>query len=123
MHELAHTDKLTQLANRRRFDDMLDHEWRRAQRSNAPLALILLVCRAYRAALCVALAAVLVGQHTWAVVGTTISGDEGGVTKYLVTSLGPGFYLWCGSFVLIAVAALIGRMQSRQSAPPPLPAT
>jgi len=42
LHELAHTDKLTQLANRRRFDDMLDHEWRRAQRSNAPLALILL---------------------------------------------------------------------------------
>ena len=42
LHELAHTDKLTQLANRRRFDEMLDHEWRRAQRSKAPLALILI---------------------------------------------------------------------------------
>jgi diguanylate cyclase (GGDEF)-like protein len=42
LHELAHTDKLTQLANRRRFDEMLDHEWRRAQRSKAPLSLILI---------------------------------------------------------------------------------
>lgn len=42
LHELAHTDKLTQIANRRRFDEMLDHEWRRAQRGKTPLALILI---------------------------------------------------------------------------------
>lgn len=42
LQELAHTDKLTQLANRRRFDEVLEHEVRRAQRAGAPLALILL---------------------------------------------------------------------------------
>jgi len=42
LHELAHTDKLTQIANRRRFDEMLEHEWRRAQRGKTPLAMILI---------------------------------------------------------------------------------
>ena len=39
---VAHTDKLTQLANRHRFDDLLDQEFRRAQRGYTPLSLILL---------------------------------------------------------------------------------
>ncbi|WP_312512470.1 sensor domain-containing diguanylate cyclase [Massilia sp.] len=42
LQQLAHTDKLTQLANRRRFDDMLEHELRRARRGNTALALLLL---------------------------------------------------------------------------------
>ena len=42
LHELAHTDKLTQIANRRRFDEMLEHEWRRAQRGKTPLAMVLI---------------------------------------------------------------------------------
>lgn len=42
LQELAHTDKLTGLANRRRFDEILEHELGRAQRGGAPLALILL---------------------------------------------------------------------------------
>ena len=42
LQELAHTDKLTGLANRRRFDEILEHELRRAQRAGAPLALILI---------------------------------------------------------------------------------
>lgn len=42
LQQLAHTDKLTQLANRRRFDDTLEHELQRAQRGNTPLSLILL---------------------------------------------------------------------------------
>jgi hypothetical protein len=75
----------------------------------AALALILLVCRVHLLSLAFSLAAVLVAQHTWVVVGSIISGDEGGVTKYLVTSLGPGFYLWSFSFLLLAVVALVGR--------------
>ncbi len=42
LQELAHTDKLTQLANRRRFDEVLAHELARAARGNTPLALVLL---------------------------------------------------------------------------------
>jgi len=42
LQELAHTDTLTGLANRRRFDDVLAHELARAARGNTPLALILL---------------------------------------------------------------------------------
>jgi hypothetical protein len=56
-----------------------------------------------------ALAALLIAQHTWVVVGHTIWGDEGGVTKYLVTSLGVGVYLWSLSFLLLAVASLVRR--------------
>jgi hypothetical protein len=84
----------------------------------AGLAIILILCRAYRASLIAAILAVLVAQHTWAVVNTTISGDEGGVTKYLVTGLGAGFYLWCASFVILAVGAIVAWMQSQ---PPALP--
>jgi diguanylate cyclase (GGDEF)-like protein len=39
---LAHTDKLTELANRRRFDELLEQEFRRAQRGHMPLSLILM---------------------------------------------------------------------------------
>ncbi|WP_306395496.1 GGDEF domain-containing protein [Telluria beijingensis] len=42
LQELAHSDTLTGLANRRRFDDVLAHELARALRGNTPLALILL---------------------------------------------------------------------------------
>jgi diguanylate cyclase (GGDEF)-like protein len=39
---LASTDALTGLANRRRFDEVLENEWRRAGRVRTPLALIML---------------------------------------------------------------------------------
>jgi len=39
---IAHTDKLTNLANRHRFDDMLTQEFKRAQRGHTPLSLILM---------------------------------------------------------------------------------
>jgi len=42
LQELAHTDTLTQLANRRRFDDVLAHAVRRAALGNAALSLVLL---------------------------------------------------------------------------------
>lgn len=43
--ELRHrsaTDALTGVANRRRFDDSLDHEWRRARRYGDPLSLLMI---------------------------------------------------------------------------------
>ena len=40
--ELAATDALTGVANRRRFDEMLDREWRRAMRSQEQLSLLLI---------------------------------------------------------------------------------
>ncbi len=38
---LAMQDGLTHVANRRRFDEVLEQEWRRAQRENAPLSLLM----------------------------------------------------------------------------------
>ena len=40
----AGTDALTGLANRRRFDETLEAEWRRSTRMKSPLSLILLDC-------------------------------------------------------------------------------
>lgn len=42
MAELAATDQLTGLANRRRFNEELEREWRRAARDENPLSLLLL---------------------------------------------------------------------------------
>lgn len=42
LQRLTSTDSLTGVANRRRFDEALDHEWRRAARVNAPLACIMI---------------------------------------------------------------------------------
>lgn len=41
LEELATVDSLTGLANRRRFDVFIQHEWQRAQRSHQPLSLLL----------------------------------------------------------------------------------
>ena len=41
LEELATVDSLTGLANRRRFDVFIQHEWQRAQRSRQPLSLLL----------------------------------------------------------------------------------
>lgn len=40
--ELSLTDALTGIANRRRFDDFIHSEWRRSQRHNKPLALLMI---------------------------------------------------------------------------------
>jgi diguanylate cyclase (GGDEF)-like protein len=42
LEELATTDALTGLKNRRKFDDAMDSEWRRATRSRTPLALLMI---------------------------------------------------------------------------------
>jgi diguanylate cyclase (GGDEF)-like protein/PAS domain S-box-containing protein len=41
LERLSNTDGLTQVANRRRFDAVLVHEWQRSRRTQQPLALIL----------------------------------------------------------------------------------
>src|SRR6516164_8335450 len=42
LEELATTDALTGLRNRRKFDAMIDAEWRRAARQNKPVALLMI---------------------------------------------------------------------------------
>jgi diguanylate cyclase (GGDEF)-like protein len=42
LESLANIDSLTNIPNRRRFDERLDAEWRRCQRSQLPLSLIML---------------------------------------------------------------------------------
>lgn len=41
LSELSYLDSLTNIANRRRFDERLAHEWRRALRGHTPLSLIM----------------------------------------------------------------------------------
>ena len=41
LQQLATSDSLTQLANRRRFDEYLDQEWKRMVRDKTPLSLVL----------------------------------------------------------------------------------
>lgn len=42
LQRLTATDGLTGVANRRRFDEALEHEWRRAARANTPLACVMI---------------------------------------------------------------------------------
>lgn len=42
LQSLARTDGLTGLGNRRAFDEMVQEEWRRAQRSDLPLSLLMI---------------------------------------------------------------------------------
>lgn len=42
LEEMAHSDALTRLANRRRFDERLAREWRRCQRERTAVALVLI---------------------------------------------------------------------------------
>jgi diguanylate cyclase (GGDEF)-like protein len=42
LEELAHMDGLTGIANRRKFNDVLEFEWKRAIRSQTPLTLLML---------------------------------------------------------------------------------
>ena len=42
LEELATTDSLTGLRNRRKFDEAIEEEWRRAIRSRAPLSLLMI---------------------------------------------------------------------------------
>ncbi|OYT73375.1 MAG: hypothetical protein CFK52_02065 [Chloracidobacterium sp. CP2_5A] len=42
LHQLSYSDALTGVANRRRFNEYLDQEWRRALRKQSPLSLLML---------------------------------------------------------------------------------
>ncbi len=42
LQQLLSTDALTGIANRRRFDDALDREWRRCRRTGTPLSLLMM---------------------------------------------------------------------------------
>ena len=42
LEELATTDALTGLRNRRKFDEVIDSEWRRALRHKTPLSLLMI---------------------------------------------------------------------------------
>ena len=81
------------------------------------VAMVLVAIGLNRAALIASVLAILVAQQTWMVVGTEINGDEGGVKKYLVTSLGIGFWLWVFSFVLIAAVAIVRPRATPQTTP------
>jgi len=48
LERLAHVDGLTELANRRRFDELYAQEWQRAQRNGWPLSLALLDLDAFK---------------------------------------------------------------------------
>ncbi|MFH1481500.1 MAG: PAS domain S-box protein [Pseudomonadota bacterium] len=41
LHRLSYLDGLTEIANRRYFEDIIDHEWRRGARYSTPLSLVM----------------------------------------------------------------------------------
>ncbi len=49
LEAIAETDALTGLSNRRRFDQVLEAEWRRAQRLKSPIALIMIDADSFKA--------------------------------------------------------------------------
>ena len=49
LQQLATSDSLTQLANRRRFDEYLDQEWKRMVRDKTPLSLVLCAIDVFKA--------------------------------------------------------------------------
>lgn len=49
LHRLSTTDAVTGLANRRRFDETLDQEWRRAMRNDEPIALLMIDIDSFKA--------------------------------------------------------------------------
>ena len=49
LSKLSFTDPLTGLGNRRRLDELLDNEWRRAARSHTPLAVVIADVDAFKA--------------------------------------------------------------------------
>src|SRR4029453_10068434 len=49
LEELATTDPLTGLRNRRRFDSEIDLEWRRAARSETPVAVLMIDADRFKA--------------------------------------------------------------------------
>ncbi len=49
LSRLSFADALTGLANRRRLDEMLETEWRRAERAQTPLAIVLVDIDAFKA--------------------------------------------------------------------------
>jgi len=106
-----HTDMVGLAAFFDGFFGLFDRQYAWLANPLAALALILLFCRLRWLSLVFSVAALLFAQHTWVLPGTQIWGDEGGVTKYLVTSLGIGYYLWCFSFLLLAVASLVARFR------------
>src|SRR5205807_149939 len=42
LQRVSFLDGLTEIANRRRFDEFIDHEWRRALRNSSPLSMIMI---------------------------------------------------------------------------------
>ena len=42
LQRVSFLDGLTEIANRRRFDEFIDHEWRRGLRSSSPLSMIMI---------------------------------------------------------------------------------
>lgn len=69
------------------------------------LGLLLLLLGRPKGAIVVIAVGLLIGLHTFALIGEELPGDEGGVTRTIVSSAGPGTYLWLSSFLTLLIAS------------------
>ena len=78
------------------------------------LGLLLLLLGRPRGAIVVIACGFLIALHTFAVIGKELPGDEGGVTRMVVSGAGPGTYLWLSSFLTLLIASWrVGRQVER----------
>ncbi len=69
------------------------------------LGLVLLLLGRPKGAIVVIACGVLIALHTFALIGEELPGDEGGVTRMIVSGAGPGTYLWLSSFLTLLIAS------------------
>ena len=65
------------------------------------LAWVLLLCRCWRLSALAAVVGTLIALHTIAFLHRELSADEGDVNHVVFSSLGIGFYLWLGAFLIL----------------------
>jgi len=77
------------------------------------LSLIFLLFRRWLAAAILALVALAIAADTLLLFSHEVPADEGNVNKLQLVHLGPGFYFWVASMVVVVVGAIILRRRSK----------
>jgi hypothetical protein len=80
------------------------------------LSLIFLLFRRWLTAALLALVAVAIAADTLLLFSKEIPADEGGVNKMYLVHIGPGFYFWVASMLVVVVGAIILRLRGRAGA-------
>jgi hypothetical protein len=81
------------------------------------VALLLPLFRQWMATVVLAVVAFLIALLSFTIVGTTVPLDEASVNKAIATGLGPGYFAWLASMLVLAAGALALKLyESRRPA-------